>query len=55
VLADPQAAGARSVDVSVPERPAVGGLPEGAPATGESDVPTPPPDLTTEAEPEVEG
>jgi cell division protein FtsQ len=42
VLADPQAAGARSIDVTVPERPAVAGLLEGgAPAAGESDVPTP--------------
>jgi cell division protein FtsQ len=40
VLADPDAAGASSVDVSAPERPAAGGLPDGAPATGESDVPT---------------
>lgn len=49
VLADPQSAGASSIDVSAPERPAVGGLPDGAPATGNSDVPTPPPgsDTTT--------
>lgn len=40
VLADPQAAGASSIDVAAPERPAVGGLSDGAPATGESDVPT---------------
>jgi cell division protein FtsQ len=40
VLADPDAAGASSIDVSAPERPAVGGLPDGAPATGESDIPT---------------
>ncbi|HZV73702.1 MAG TPA: hypothetical protein VFF79_08310 [Conexibacter sp.] len=40
VLADPSAAGASSIDVSAPERPAVGGLANGAPATGESDVPT---------------
>lgn len=40
VLADPDAAGASSIDVSAPERPAVGGLPEGAPAGGESDIPT---------------
>ncbi len=39
VLADPEAAGASSIDVSAPERPAVGGLPDGAPAEGESDVP----------------
>jgi cell division protein FtsQ len=49
VLADPQAAGATSIDVTAPERPAVGGLPEGAPATGESDVPTPPAGTTTDA------
>ena len=40
VLADPDAAGASAIDVSAPERPAVSGLPDGAPATGESDVPT---------------
>ncbi|HKG03361.1 MAG TPA: hypothetical protein VKB03_09270 [Conexibacter sp.] len=40
VLADPDAAGATAIDVSAPERPAVSGLPDGAPATGESDVPT---------------
>jgi cell division protein FtsQ len=40
VLADPEAAGAGTIDVSAPERPAVSGLPDGAPATGESDVPT---------------
>jgi cell division protein FtsQ len=40
VLADPDAAGASTIDVSAPERPAVSGLPDGAPATGESDVPT---------------
>ena len=40
VLADSQAAGASSIDVTAPERPAVAGLPGGAPATGESDVPT---------------
>ncbi|MDO8184610.1 cell division protein FtsQ/DivIB [Conexibacter sp. JD483] len=39
VLADPQAAGAAYVDVAAPERPAVGGLPDGAPATSESDDP----------------
>lgn len=39
ILADPEAAGASSIDVSAPERPAVGGLPDGAPATGESDLP----------------
>lgn len=49
VLADSQAAGASSINVSAPERPAVGGLPDGASATGESDIPTPPPgtDATT--------
>lgn len=40
VLADPDAAGASAIDVSAPERPAVSGLPDGAPATGESDLPT---------------
>lgn len=40
VLADQQAAGASAIDVSAPERPAVAGLAGGAPATGESDVPT---------------
>jgi cell division protein FtsQ len=51
VLADPEAAGASSIDVSAPERPAVGGLPDGAPAEGESDVPALPegfdPDATS--------
>jgi len=42
VLADQQAAGASAIDVSAPQRPAVAGLTDGAPATGESDVPTPP-------------
>jgi len=42
VLADQQAAGASSIDVSAPERPAVAGLTGGAPAAGESDVPTAP-------------
>ena len=46
VLADPEAAGARTIDVTVPERPAVTGLPDGAPVGGESDIPTPPPDFT---------
>ncbi|MGB2710798.1 MAG: cell division protein FtsQ/DivIB, partial [Conexibacter sp.] len=45
VLADPSAAGASAIDVTVPERPAVTGLPDGAPAIGESDVPEPPPEL----------
>lgn len=40
VLADPEAAGASAIDVTAPERPAVSGLPDGAPATGESDIPT---------------
>jgi cell division protein FtsQ len=39
VLADPDAAGASSIDLSAPERPAVGGLPDGAPADAESDLP----------------
>lgn len=39
VLADPQAAGGSYVDVTAPERPAVGGLPDGAPAMSESDEP----------------
>jgi cell division protein FtsQ len=39
VLADPAAAGASYVDVAAPERPAVGGLPDGAPTESESDVP----------------
>lgn len=42
VLADPEAAGASTIDVTAPERPAVGGLSDGAPTTGESDIPTPP-------------
>lgn len=45
VLADPSAAGASSINVTVPEHPAVGGLADGAPAEGESDVPVPPPDF----------
>jgi len=39
VLADPEAAGASYVDVSAPSRPAVGGLPDGAPAESETDLP----------------
>jgi cell division protein FtsQ len=39
VLADPEAAGASYVDVSAPSRPAVGGLPDGAPAESDSDLP----------------
>jgi cell division protein FtsQ len=50
VLADAEAAGASSIDVSAPERPAVGGLPDGAPPVGESDVPTLP-DGTSAATP----
>jgi cell division protein FtsQ len=46
VLADPQAAGASAIDVSAPERPAVAGLSDGAPATGESDVPALPDSAT---------
>lgn len=42
VLADPDAAGATAIDVSAPERPAVTGLPDGAPATSESDIPSMP-------------
>lgn len=49
VLADPQSQGASSIDVLAPERPAVGGLPNGASAGGESDVPTPPAGTTTTA------
>jgi len=51
VLADPEAAGASSIDVSAPERPAVGGLPDGAPATGESDLPELPEGATTVPDP----
>jgi cell division protein FtsQ len=39
VIADPQAAGASYVDVAAPERPAVGGLSDGAPSTSETDDP----------------
>ncbi len=46
VIADPSSAGASAIDVTVPERPAVGGLPDGAPATGTSDIPTPPASTT---------
>ncbi|HEU4703802.1 MAG TPA: hypothetical protein VFS37_15080 [Conexibacter sp.] len=53
VLADPEAAGATSIDVSAPERPAVSGLPGGAPAGGESDVPTLP-ESTVEPNPTAE-
>jgi len=40
VLADPDAAGASAIVVIAPERPAVTGLPDGAPVGGESDIPT---------------
>ncbi|HEX7290041.1 MAG TPA: hypothetical protein VF250_02835 [Conexibacter sp.] len=53
VLADPEAAGASAIDVSAPEHPAVAGLPDGAPATGESDVPTLP-ESATEPDPTAE-
>jgi cell division protein FtsQ len=53
VLADPEAAGASVIDVSAPERPAVAGLPDGAPATGESDLPTLP-QSSAEADPTAE-
>lgn len=46
VLADPAAAGASEINVTAPERPSVSGLPDGAPATGESDVPTLPQSAT---------
>jgi cell division protein FtsQ len=46
VLADPEAAGASTINVSAPEHPAVSGLPDGAPATGESDIPTLPQSAT---------
>ena len=52
VLADAEAAGASSIDVTAPERPAVGGLPDGAPATGESDLPALP-EGATGADPAV--
>jgi cell division protein FtsQ len=55
VLADPEAAGASAIDVSSPERPAVVGLPGGAPAAGESDIPTLPEGaLETDPQAEVE-
>jgi cell division protein FtsQ len=53
VLADPAAAGASAIDVSAPERPAVAGLPDGAPAAGESDVPVLP-ESATEPDPIAE-
>jgi len=40
VLADPGSAGATYIDVAAPDRPAVGGLPGGAPSTSASDVPS---------------
>jgi len=46
VLADREAAGASTIDVSAPERPAVSGLPGGAPAGGDSDIPTLPESAT---------
>jgi len=49
VLADSQAAGASSINVSAPERPAVAGLADGAPTIGESDIPTPPAGISTTA------
>lgn len=51
VLADQQAAGASSINVSAPERPAVGGVSDGAPAMSESDVPTLPDTATTPGSP----
>ena len=53
VLADPEAAGASAINVTAPERPAVSGLPDGAPATGESDIPTLP-ESTAESDPAAE-
>jgi len=47
VLADPQAAGAQSIDVSDPERPAVGGLAGGVLPGGQSDIPAAPDPTTT--------
>lgn len=49
VLADPAAAGADAIDVTAPEHPAVSGLPGGATATGESDIPTLPAGTSTTA------
>ncbi|MGN6189878.1 MAG: cell division protein FtsQ/DivIB [Conexibacter sp.] len=57
VLADPQSAGMSAIDVTAPERPAVSGLPDGAPATGESDIPTLPqsaPQANPTAEPQTD-
>jgi cell division protein FtsQ len=51
VLADVDAAGASSINLSAPERPAVSGLPDGAPAMGESDLPTLPEEATAGADP----
>jgi cell division protein FtsQ len=53
VLADQEAAGASTIDVSAPERPGVSGLPGGASATGESDIPALP-ETATEANPTAE-
>jgi cell division protein FtsQ len=47
VLADPAAAGATSIDISDPERPAVGGLPGGVQPGGQSDIPAAPDPTTT--------
>jgi cell division protein FtsQ len=49
VLADSQAAGASTIDVTDPQHPAVSGLPGGATTTGESDIPTPPAGTDTTA------
>ena len=51
VLADDESAGASYVDVTAPERPAVGGLPDGAPAPDETEAiqPTVSPDATGDA------
>lgn len=46
VLADQEAAGASTIDLSAPERPAVSGLPGGASAGGDSDIPTLPESAT---------
>jgi cell division protein FtsQ len=51
VLADPQAAGATSIDVGDPEHPAVGGLPGGVLPGGQSDVPAAPDPTTTTPDP----
>jgi cell division protein FtsQ len=51
VIADPSAAGASAIDVTVPRRPAVDGLPDGAPAIGASDIPTLPTSTTADGTP----